>query len=155
VVEVAPLTLLNVAPPSVLTCHCTVGVGVPVAAAVKLVVAPTVSVSLVGFPVIAGGTFTVTVVDAVTAVPAALVTVNVYVVVVAGETVLATPLTTVPTPLSTEPPPLLKTAVSVVEPPTGMVAAPGVKLEIAGSGTTVTVVVVVTVVPAALVTVNV
>jgi hypothetical protein len=44
VVEAAPETLLNVAPPSVLTCHCTVGVGVPVAAAVKLAVWPAVTV---------------------------------------------------------------------------------------------------------------
>jgi hypothetical protein len=36
VVEVAALRLLNVAPPSLLTCHCAVGVGAPVAAAVKL-----------------------------------------------------------------------------------------------------------------------
>src|SRR5207245_9267557 len=33
VVEVAPETLLNVTPPSVLTCHCTVGVGETAAAA--------------------------------------------------------------------------------------------------------------------------
>jgi hypothetical protein len=38
VVEVPPERLLNVTPPSVLTCHCTVGVGEPVAAAVKLAV---------------------------------------------------------------------------------------------------------------------
>jgi len=35
VAEVTPETGLNVTPPSVLTCHCTVGVGEPVAAAVK------------------------------------------------------------------------------------------------------------------------
>ena len=35
VVEVAPGTLLKVAPPSVLTCHCTVGAGVPFAAALN------------------------------------------------------------------------------------------------------------------------
>lgn len=40
VAEVAPLTLLNVVPPSVLTCHCTVGVGVPLAAAAKLTLVP-------------------------------------------------------------------------------------------------------------------
>ena len=44
VVEVAPETLLNVTPPSVLTCHCTVGVGEPVAAAVKVAVWPAVTV---------------------------------------------------------------------------------------------------------------
>ena len=43
-VEVAPETLLKVAPPSVLTCHCTVGVGEPVAAAVKVAVWPAFTV---------------------------------------------------------------------------------------------------------------
>jgi hypothetical protein len=37
-VEVAPLILLQVAPLSVLNCHCTVGVGVPLAAAVNVTV---------------------------------------------------------------------------------------------------------------------
>ena len=41
VVDVAPLMLLNVDPPSVLTCHCTVGVGLPLAAAVNVAVPPT------------------------------------------------------------------------------------------------------------------
>ena len=44
VVEVAPERLLNVIPPSVLTCHCTVGVGEPLAPAVKVAVCPTVTV---------------------------------------------------------------------------------------------------------------
>ena len=44
VVDVAPATLANVKPPSVLTCHCTVGAGVPVAAAVKLAVLPELTV---------------------------------------------------------------------------------------------------------------
>ena len=35
VVEVAPGMSLNVVPPSVLTCHCTVGAGVPVADALN------------------------------------------------------------------------------------------------------------------------
>jgi hypothetical protein len=35
VVKLAPLRFVHVHPPSVLTCHCTVGVGVPLAAAVK------------------------------------------------------------------------------------------------------------------------
>ena len=42
VAVVAPATLLNVVPPFVLTCHCTVGV--PLAPAVKVTVAPAVSV---------------------------------------------------------------------------------------------------------------
>ena len=44
VVEVAPEMLLKVTPPSVLPCHCTVGVGEPVAAAVKVAVWPAVTV---------------------------------------------------------------------------------------------------------------
>src|SRR2546427_8777 len=44
VVKVAAETLLNVTPPSVLTCHCTVGVGEPVAAAVNVAVWPAVTV---------------------------------------------------------------------------------------------------------------
>src|SRR5256712_222899 len=46
VVEVAPApeTLLKFAPPSTLTCHCTVGVGEPVAAAVKVAVWPAFTV---------------------------------------------------------------------------------------------------------------
>jgi hypothetical protein len=54
VVEVAPETLLNVVPPSVLTCHCTVGVGEPVAAAVKVAVWPAATVWLAGCVVIVG-----------------------------------------------------------------------------------------------------
>ena len=42
--DVAPVIGVNVAPPSVETCHCTVGVGVPDAAAVNVAVAPTVTV---------------------------------------------------------------------------------------------------------------
>jgi hypothetical protein len=55
VVEVAPGTLLKFAPPFVLTCHCTVGVGEPVAAAVKVAVWPAVTVWLIGCVVIVGG----------------------------------------------------------------------------------------------------
>jgi len=54
VVEVPPETLPNVTPPSVLTCHCTVGVGEPVAAAVKVAVWPAVTVWLAGCVVIVG-----------------------------------------------------------------------------------------------------
>jgi hypothetical protein len=54
VVEVAAETLLNVTPPSVLTCHCTVGVGDPVAAAAKVAVWPAVTVWLAGWVAIVG-----------------------------------------------------------------------------------------------------
>ena len=74
VVEVAPETLLNVTPPSVLTCHCTVGVGEPVAVAVKVAVCPAVTVWFVGCVLIAGGVaFTVSVAAAVVAAPAEFV----------------------------------------------------------------------------------
>ncbi len=48
VVDVAPGISVNVAPPSVLTCHCTVGAGVPVAAAVNEAFCPDVTVTLDG-----------------------------------------------------------------------------------------------------------
>src|SRR6185437_3984516 len=44
VVLVAPTILLKLPPPSVLICHCTVGVGVPLADAVKVAVCPAVTV---------------------------------------------------------------------------------------------------------------
>src|SRR5579871_2272112 len=54
VVVVAPATLLNVAPPSVENCHCTVGVGLPLAAAMNVAVCPAFTVESVGFVVITG-----------------------------------------------------------------------------------------------------
>ena len=54
VVDVAPVKFVNVVPPFVLTCHCTVGVGVPVAAAVNVAFAPAATVTLVGLVVITG-----------------------------------------------------------------------------------------------------
>ena len=59
VVDVAPVMLLNVVPPLVLTCHCTVGVGCPLAAAVNVAVCPLVIGWLNGFKVITAGVFTV------------------------------------------------------------------------------------------------
>src|SRR5271163_2892995 len=76
VVDVAPATFVNVPPLLVLTCHCTVGVGEPVAAAVKVAVAPAVTVKFVGLVVIVGmvfAAFTVNVAFVVVALPAALV----------------------------------------------------------------------------------
>jgi hypothetical protein len=55
--EVAPETLLKVVLPLGLTCHCTVGGGVPLAAAMKLAVLPDATVWFAGFVVIAGATF--------------------------------------------------------------------------------------------------
>ena len=75
-VDVAPDKFVNVPPPFVLTCHCTVGVGEPVAAAVKVAVAPAVTVKFVGLVVIVGmvfAAFTVNVAFVVVALPAALV----------------------------------------------------------------------------------
>jgi hypothetical protein len=54
VVEVAPATDVNVVPPSVLTVHCTVGVGVPSAAAVKVAVSPAFTDEFAGLAVMAG-----------------------------------------------------------------------------------------------------
>ena len=45
---------LNVVPPLVLTSHCTVGVGLPLAAAVKVAVPPALTVWLAGFVTTAG-----------------------------------------------------------------------------------------------------
>ena len=59
VVDVAPVMLLNVVPPLVLTCHCTVGVGCPLAPAVNVAVPPLVTGWLNGFNVIAAAVFTV------------------------------------------------------------------------------------------------
>ena len=54
VVLVAPAMGVKVEPPSVLTCHCTVGVGLPLAAAVKVAVCPAVTVWLAGWVVTIG-----------------------------------------------------------------------------------------------------
>jgi hypothetical protein len=53
---VAPAILLQVEPLLVLTCHRTVGVGEPLAAALKLAVCPTLTVWLTGWVVTAGAT---------------------------------------------------------------------------------------------------
>ena len=73
VVLVAPLMALQVRPPSVLTCHCTVGVGLPLAAAVNDTLAPAVTVWLVGWVVMVGAAVTVRVAAVVVALPALLV----------------------------------------------------------------------------------
>ena len=60
VVEVAPEMFVQVVP-SVLFSHCTVGVGEPLAAALKLAVDPEITVLLVGCVVTAGTVCTVNV----------------------------------------------------------------------------------------------
>jgi hypothetical protein len=60
VVDVAPEIFVNVTP-SVLCCHCTVGAGFPLAAAVNVAVAPADTLTLTGFVVIVGAKFTVNV----------------------------------------------------------------------------------------------
>jgi len=60
-VLVAPEMLANVLPPLVLTCHCTVGVGSPLAAAVNVPVCPAVTVWLPGLVVTAGAVAAVTI----------------------------------------------------------------------------------------------
>ena len=69
VVNVAPAILVNVEPPLVLTCHCTLGVGFPVAAAVKVAVLPATTDWLTGFVVTVGAKFTVNVAAVVVAEP--------------------------------------------------------------------------------------
>src|SRR5437764_3289715 len=69
--EVAPGMLLN--PEPLLTCHWTVGSGVPVAATVKEAVAPAQTVTLAGCAVTAGPTLTVSVAAVVVDEPQALV----------------------------------------------------------------------------------
>lgn len=56
VFDVAPATFAK-APPFALTCHCTVGAGFPVAAAVNVAVAPAATVTFAGFVVTAGAVF--------------------------------------------------------------------------------------------------
>ena len=68
VVDVAPAMFVNVTP-SVLTCHCTVGVGVPLAAAVNVAMAPLATLMLAGFVVITGAAVTVKVAAALVAEP--------------------------------------------------------------------------------------
>ena len=68
VVDVAPAMFVNVTP-SVLTCHCTVGAGVPLAAAVKVAVEPAAALTLTGLVVIAGAAVTVNVAAVVVAEP--------------------------------------------------------------------------------------
>ena len=51
---VAPAMVVKVVPPSVLCCHCTLGLGAPLAAALKVAVLSTLTVWLVGWVVIAG-----------------------------------------------------------------------------------------------------
>ena len=54
VLPVAPARFVKVVPPLVLTCHCTVGLGSPVAAAVNVADWPAMTVRLAGGVVIAG-----------------------------------------------------------------------------------------------------
>src|SRR6516225_6677449 len=72
VVLVAPLMLVNVLPPSVLTCHCTVGVGLPVAVAMNETLPPAVTVWLAGFVVMVGVNWTVSVAAVLVTLPALL-----------------------------------------------------------------------------------
>src|SRR5215813_6829240 len=69
VVLVALGILLNVAPPSVLICHCTVGVGLPFAAAVNVAPFGAHTSWFVGFVVTVGAVFTVSVAAVVVALP--------------------------------------------------------------------------------------
>jgi len=78
VVEVAPLIALNDAPPFVLTNHCTVGAGFPVAAAVKVAVSVAPTVRFTGLRVIVGAKSTVSVAAVVVPVPPEFVNTALY-----------------------------------------------------------------------------
>ena len=78
VADAAPEILLNVAPPSVLCCHCIVGAGVPLAAAVKLTGVPAQRVCVDGFEVIEAAVFTVIVPAVVVAEPFVFVKTALY-----------------------------------------------------------------------------
>ncbi len=56
VAEVAPATVDQLLPPSIETIHCTVGVGAPLALALKLTGLLATTAWLVGWPVICGAT---------------------------------------------------------------------------------------------------
>ena len=72
-VLVAPLMSVKVAPPSVLSCHCMVGAGIPLAVATKPAVAFSHTVRLEGSVATEVATFTVIIAAVVIAVPHELV----------------------------------------------------------------------------------
>ena len=78
VVLVAPGISLQLVPLLVLTCHCTVGVGVPVADAVKVAVPPEHVVTFDGCVVITGEGLMVSVAGFVVADPQVLVNTALY-----------------------------------------------------------------------------
>ena len=69
----APAILLKVWPPSVLTIHCTVAAGLPLAAAVKVAVPPALTVCAVGLVVTVGAKSTVNIAELLVAEPPLLV----------------------------------------------------------------------------------
>jgi len=104
---------------------------------------------------VGGGMITVTVTVEVTELPAPLVTVRVYCVVVVGLTVTAVPLVAARLPGVMTPVPLAKTPVSMVLSPKLMVGELATKLVMVGASSTVTVAVAVTADPVVGVTVRV
>ena len=76
--EVAPGILFHVAPALVLTCHCNVGAGEPLAAAVKQTCDPAHTVLSFGLSVTTGGVFTVRVPAFEFAVPQSFVKTALY-----------------------------------------------------------------------------
>lgn len=133
----------------------------PAKIAVRFVLVPLVIVmtfvpDAVRNPLIVGDPVTATDTGAVTLVPAALVTVSVYVVdAVSAPVEAVTPLVTAPMPWLMVAVPPAKTAVRIAPLPLVTVACAVVKLVMDGAATTVTGTVAVTLVPAVLVTVSV
>ena len=104
------MMLVQEVPPLVLICHCTVGAGVPVPAAVNVTVAPLVTVWLVGLPVITGADNTVRVAAELLVEPAVVENtarywLPLYVLVVSG--VVYVVLVAPPISLQLEPPSVL------------------------------------------------
>ena len=74
----APPISNQVVPPSLLFCHCTKGAGAPLAAALKVATAATVTPTLAGCTVTSGGAPTVSVAPLLVAEPEALVKITRY-----------------------------------------------------------------------------
>ncbi len=124
------------------TCHCTVGVGVPVAAAVKVAVPPTRAVWSVGWVLICGWVGALTVTAAVSVAPLSVCvarTVTVPVGAAAGAVYrpdeVTVPLAAPPSTLhTTGPVAFWRVAVNCWVPPTGSVAVAGVTVTAGGGG---------------------
>jgi hypothetical protein len=165
VLPASVVSLLQVLPPSVDTCHCTVGAGLPEAAAVNVAVWPTGAVALAGCVVTAGAESTLSVFTQDVTVPAALLNTARYSLPLslAGTSVSVRVLAVAPEMLVNDVPPFVDTchctvgaglpvadAVKVTLPPAVTVCAPQVDVD-TGTVSTVSVAAVDVAVPTELV----